>query len=102
MLHGCHRYRETATSKLDANVRRNLCPIPGDIRFGVSYQIAFRMIPKPQSPFFVQWADGQAARIADRQFDHIQVLGPLDHCRFFLEAKDWEACLPAYRLFLDV
>ena len=69
--HGCHRYRETATSKLDADVRRNLCPLPGDIEYGVSYQTAFCLSTALQPPLFAEWFNGRVARIKERAFDHV-------------------------------
>ena len=62
--HGCQRLRETATCKLEPDVRRNLCTMPVDMKFGVSYQTAFCLHPKLEPPFFAAWQNG---RVVDTQ-----------------------------------
>ena len=101
VLHGCHRFRESAVSRLDAASRRSMCPMPGDIRNGASYQIAFKMRQVIEPPLFVSWANGHASRMTERAFDQIEVLGPLDHQKFLLEDNDWQDHLPNYPLCLD-
>ena len=76
-------------------------PLPGDITHGGSYQIAFNLNPSLDAPFLAHWEDGRVGRIKARAFNHVGVLGPLDHARFIVEQEDWADCLPAYRPCLD-
>ena len=102
VMHGCHRFRESVVSKLDAARRRSLCPLPGDIRHGCSLQIAFNIQEDCVPPHFLVWADGHASRQKPRGFDQVEVLGPLAHQQFLMEPEDWKRHLSDYRFFRDV
>ena len=101
---GCHRFREKVVSELDAQTRRMLCPLPCDIRYGCSFQIAFKIQANPEGvpPNLVAWANGHASRQTSRGFDQVEVLGPVDHQKFIMEHEDWEDHLPNYTTFRDV
>ena len=76
--------------------------MPGDIVHGTSYQIAFNIRQVCDPPLFVAWADGHASRQKARNFDHVEVLGPLAHQKFLLEVVDWQNHIPSYPRFRDV
>ena len=102
VLMGCHRFREKVVSELHDPARRALCPLPGDIRNGVSLQIAFKMQPRPvEAPPLVKWENGHASRQTSRGFDQVEVIGPVAHQKWIVEYEDWEAHLPSYATFRD-
>ena len=102
VMFGCQRFREKVVSELPPDTRRKLCPLPVDIKNGVSYQIGFSLDNSQRAPRFVAWINGHCRRIEERAWDQLRLLSPIDHIRIIMEYEDRERCLPTYRFFSDV
>ena len=101
-MYGAQEYREKVVSELPAHKRRNLALLPVDVILGTSYQIAFKLNPALEPPFFVARNDAGGSRQQERGFNQLKVGGPCDHMRSLLDFRDWRSCLSTYRFFADL